>query len=539
MAEISEKNGALTTDEPQPVSKGPDDSISKESPTPSITDETAKAPAAPTPAHHASRANADAALELLEETGGLSQPVDPARNARLLRKIDIHVMPLICLVYFLQYIDKTSISYASVTGIAASTGLKGDDFNWVASIFFFGQLAFEFPTIRLLQLFPLAKYCSVNVTLWGATLACLAACTNYAGLLACRFFLGMLEAAIVPAWVLFTSQWYTKEEQAFRVGIWFSVCGAAQMFGGFFAYGVAIHVGSDPNAKLKGWQVIFLVLGLFTACVGAAFWFIMPDSPADAGFLSREEKVQHLERIRHNEQGIGSQAFKWGQLREALRDPMTWLYAFWVFAANIPNSIATSFGNILVKGMGYSSHESLLLVTPLGAWEIVFLIGLTYLGMRTRQRIYFCIAGHIPAIVGAILMATTEKVPALVGYYTSGGIPIGWTTILGLQSSNVAGSTKKVTVATIGTIGYTVGNIISPHTFQAKDAPRYLPAKISICILYVLITIDLFVMRWVLDRRNKQRDAEKAAQGDAYKVEENHEFFDMTDLENREFRYEL
>jgi MFS transporter, ACS family, allantoate permease len=485
------------------------------------------------------RAGADAALDLLRETGGMIQPLDLERRKRLVRRVDLHVMPLICIVYFLQYIDKTSLSYASVTGLIQSTGLVGNDFNWVASIFFFGQLTFEFPTIRLMQMFPLAKYVSVNVTLWGAVLACMAACKNYASLLACRFFLGVLEAAIVPAWVLFTSQWYTKEEQAFRVGIWFSVCGAAQMFGGFFAYGVATHVGADSNAALKGWQIIFLFLGLLTATVGIAFWFIMPDSPAVAGFLDKEEKVLHLERIRGNEQGIGSQTFKWAHVREALGDTMTWLYAFWIFAANIPNSIATSFGNILVKGMGYGSEESLLLVTPLGAWEVLALLGLTYGAMKTRQRIYFCIAGHIPAIVGAILMATTDRVPALIGYYTSGGIPIGWTTILGLQSSNVAGSTKKITVATIGTIAYTVGNIISPQTFQSRDAPRYLPAKISICIIYFLITVDLFIMRWVLDRRNRKRDEAKASMGAQYIPEENHEFLDLTDLENKEFRYEL
>lgn len=176
-----------------------------------------------------SRAGADAALELLRETEGLRQPFDPERNRRLIRRIDTHIMPLICIVYFLQYIDKTAVSYASVTGLIQSTGLVGNEFNWVASIIFFGQLAFEFPTIRLIQMFPLAKYVSVNVTLWGTVLACMAACKNYAGLLACRFVLGALEAAIIPAWVLFTSQWYTKQEQSFRVGIWFSVCGAAQM----------------------------------------------------------------------------------------------------------------------------------------------------------------------------------------------------------------------------------------------------------------------------------------------------------------------
>lgn len=378
-----------------------------------------------------------------------------------------------------------------------------------------------------------------NITIWGAVLACMAACKSYASLLICRFILGAAEAAIVPAWVIFTSQWYTKQEQAFRVGIWFSVCGAAQMFGGYFAYGVASHVGGDVNAALKGWQVIFLFLGLFTACIGISFWFIMPDSPEFAGFLTPEEKAQHIERIRSNEQGIGSRIFKWDQFWEAVADPMTWLYAFWIFAANIPNSIATSFGNLLVTGMGYSKKESLLLVTPMGAYEIVVLIGLTWIGMKFNNRLYACIAGHIPALVGAILMATTDKTPALIGYYLTGGIPLGWTVILGLQASNVAGSTKKVTVSVIGTIAYTVGNIISPQTFQKRDAPRYLPAKISICIIYFLITVDLFIIRWVLVRRNRIRDAEKEAEGEERKVEENHEFLDNTDLKNREFRYAL
>ena len=273
--------------------------------------------------------------------------------------------------------------------------------------------------------------------------------------------------------------------------------------------------------------------------IGVVFWFVLPDSPASARFLSEGEKVEHVERLRGNEQGIGSKTFKWDQFREALTDINTWLYAFWVFAANIPNSIATSFGNILVTGMGYSKLNSLLLVTPLGAYEVVILVGVTYLAMKTQQRLWCCIATHIPSIVGAILMATTNKAPALVGYYLSGGIPIGWTTILGLQATNVAGSTKKITVTCIGTIAYTVGNIISPQTFQAKDAPRYLPAKISIVILYFLITVDLYLIRLVYVHRNRKRDAEKHALGDAYSVEKNHEFQDLTDIQNQEFRYSL
>ncbi|KAF7629691.1 hypothetical protein AFLA_013399 [Aspergillus flavus NRRL3357] len=461
----------------------------------------------------------DGALQLLA-AGSEAGTLDPEASHRLVRKIDLYVMPLICIVYFLQYLDKIAISYASVTGLRESANLHGNQFNWVST-------------------FPLARYVAFNVTVWGTILACMAACHSFAALMVCRTLLGAAEAAVVPAWVVFTSQWYRKEEQAFRVGLWFSMCGFAQMFGGYIAYGVAIHIGGDPTASLRGWQVIFLILGLFTVVIGILFFFILPDSPVTARFLSPEEKALHAERLRSNVQGIGSNVFKKAQVYEALKDPNTWLYSFWVLAANVPNSIATSFGNILVSGMGYSQTQSLLLVTPLGAYEVVALIGLTYLAMKSEQRLLWCIIGHIPSIVGAILMATTDKAPALVGYYLTGGIPIGWTTILGLTSTNIAGSTKKITVSCIQTIAYTVGNIISPQTFQAKDAPQYLPAKISIVILYVLVTLDLYLIRWLSIRENRRRDQEKEALGDAYVVPQNHEFLDLTDRENPEFRYAI
>ncbi|KAJ5200252.1 Major facilitator superfamily domain general substrate transporter [Penicillium cf. griseofulvum] len=481
--------------------------------------------------------SADGALQLLE--AGSPSVLDSAASGRLLRKIDLYIMPLICIVYFLQYLDKIAISYASVTGLRESANLQGNQFNWVSSIFFFGQLALAFPTMRVMQLFPLAKYVAVNVTIWGAILASMAACKSFASLMVCRTLLGAAEASIIPAWVVFTSQWYRKEEQAFRVGLWFSMCGFAQMFGGYVAYGVATHIGGDPSASLRGWQVIFLILGLLTVVVGILFFFFLPDSPLTAGFLSVEEKAMHAERIRGNAQGIGSNVFKREQVYEALTDPHTWLYAFWVMAANVPNSTATSFGNIMVTGMGYSKTESLLLVTPMGAYEVVALIGLTYLAMKTQRRLFWCIVGHILAIVGAILMATTDKVPALIGYYLTGGIPLGWTTILGLTSTNVAGSTKKITVSCIQTIAYTVGNIISPQTFQAKDAPGYMPAKISICVLYFVVTLDLCLIWWVSQRENRRRDLEKEALGDAYVVPENSAFLDLTDRQNPEFRYAI
>ena len=71
-----------------------------------------------------------------------------------------------CIVYGLNYLDKTTISYASVMGIQEDIGLVGDNYQWLGSMFYFGYIAWEYPTSRLLQVLPLGKYCKHHFVLF-------------------------------------------------------------------------------------------------------------------------------------------------------------------------------------------------------------------------------------------------------------------------------------------------------------------------------------------------------------------------------------
>lgn len=112
--------------------------------------------------------------------------IDAATNRRLLRIIDWHLMPLLCLIYGLNYLDKTTLSYASIMGIKTDINLEGDDYQWLGSMFYFGYLAWEYPTNRLLQRLPLAKYSAFCVVAWGTVLALFATVSNFGGAVAIR-----------------------------------------------------------------------------------------------------------------------------------------------------------------------------------------------------------------------------------------------------------------------------------------------------------------------------------------------------------------
>jgi MFS transporter, ACS family, allantoate permease len=127
---------------------------------------------------------------ILEEGAALLS--DPKTRARLVRKIDLTIAPLLACVYFLQFLDKTTLSYTAVMGLRTDTKLKGQEYSDLSMLFYIGFLATEFPTQYLAQrLSRLSLYLGVNIVIWGVVLACHAACRDFAGLAVCRTLLGV------------------------------------------------------------------------------------------------------------------------------------------------------------------------------------------------------------------------------------------------------------------------------------------------------------------------------------------------------------
>jgi len=487
---------------------------------------------------HADPNDADEAMKAFADHGE-SLSMTPEEEKRLLRKIDLNLMPMLCIVYGLNYLDKTTLSYASIMGLQKDIHLQGTNYQWLGSMFYIGYLAWEYPTNRLLQRLPLAKWSSFNIIMWGLTLCCMAATSNFAGAVAVRFFLGVFEAAVTPGFALFTSQWYTRKEQGTRTGIWFSFNGFAQIFGGLVAYGISVGV-KKHGAAIAPWKIVFLSIGLLTVAVGCIFLYFMPDNQLNARFLTPKERLMAIERIRKNQQGVGNKHFKMYQFKEALLDPMTWAFFAFALIADIPNGGISNFFSQLIVSFGYTPDESLLYGTPGGAVEVVFLIVCGWLGDKFGHRIILGMTGMVTAVIGMLLIVCLPLANSkgrLAGYYLTQASPTGFVCLLSLLSSNVAGYTKKTTVAALYLIGYCAGNIIGPQTFRPGDKPRYVPAEITIIVCYSVCVLDLGLILWYYRNMNKKNEAIRAAPG--YQKLDKQEFLDMTDKENHEFVYTL
>ena len=189
----------------------------------------------------------------------------------------------------------------------------------------------------------------------------------------------------------------------------------------------------------------------------------MPDNQLNARWLSKGDRRLAIERVRVNQQGIGNKHFKMYQFKEALLDPLTWAFAFYACAADIPNGGISNFFSQLIVSFGYTPEESLLYGTPAGAVEIVTLLVSGWLGDHYGHRILISCWGLVVAIMGVLLIIAlplSSNKGRLAGYYLTQAAPAPFVALLSLIATNVAGYTKKTTVAALFLIAYCTGNII-------------------------------------------------------------------------------
>ena len=222
-----------------------------------------------------------------------------------------------------------------------------------------------------------------------------------------------------------------------RVALWSSFNGLAQIFGGLVAYGLSIH-----KYSIASWKIIFILCGILTIVFGFLFLVLIPDNQLNARWLSKEDRVLAIERVRGNQQGIGNKHFKAYQFKEALLDPMTWAFVFFAVVTNIPNGGLTNFFSLLIESFGFTARESLLYGTPGGAVEFVAMIGWGYLTTRMGNRIALGTVGLLIGLLGAILVVALPahlNVGRLIGYYLTLAAPVALVTVLSLIASNVAG----------------------------------------------------------------------------------------------------
>ncbi|GAA6034010.1 hypothetical protein JCM8097_000648 [Rhodosporidiobolus ruineniae] len=476
--------------------------------------------------------------------GEVAQEFTQEEKNAVRRKIDRRVVPLLAAVYFLQFWDKNSVNYSSVMGLP----LTGEHYNLVSMAFYIGFLIAEMPQSTLAQRFPMAKYLGINILLWGTALFLHAASGLFAPFFVFRVLLGVFESCVSPILIALVAAFYRKDEQAKRIGAFYVCNGITQIVGGAIAYGITKYSGPFDH-----WRIIYLLMGGITVFVGVAVFIWLPSSPSTAKFLTENERVIALERVRSNASGTVSHRFKKDQAKEAFTDPKVWGLVATMAIICVPNAAITSFTSILIKSFGYTSQEALLLNMPCGAIAIITTLSVCWLADAKKLRMIPLLVSVVPSIVGmAILIAYSKngshgahKGPLFVGILLSQTFVSGIALLYSWSSTNIGGSTKKAIVNALMLLAFSGGNLGGTQAFQSTDAPIYLPGKIALFVLLVLLVPVTLSMHFYVRRLNTKKADEVRrlveehgwSEADLQREKERLAFADLTDKANPFYVY--
>ncbi|UZJ54893.1 hypothetical protein CBS101457_004213 [Exobasidium rhododendri] len=445
-----------------------------------------------------------------------------------LRRIDTFLMPLMCLSVLFQYLDKSSLNYANLLGIRTDLNFSAYHYGWLGSIFYLGYLAASPVHGYFLQKCNLTYYLSANIFLWGVTLTLHAAAFNYAGLVACRLFLGIFEGALTPGFILITGRFYKSSEQVARTSIWFGQNGTAQILGGAIAYGVL----SQKATHLKVWQELYIILGLITVAYSFAVFFFLPDKPETTRLLTPRQRVIAIERIRTNKTGLHDKRFKRYQFIESIKDVRLYIIFFLICASNIANGISSNFSSAIIKGLGFDSKKTALIGMSTGASEIVAIAIGVVIAYYTKTRAVPGVFSFLIALIGGILLLTvTDKVTQVAAYCLIFFFPVASPLVYSWLSSCLGGTTKKIVFNVVLQLAYTTGNVVGPQV--AGVAPSYHQGKLVMCVMFGICIVLVSLISIIHFIWNKKREANGEGEGEVSLSD----LADYTDKELRSFRY--
>ena len=337
--------------------------------------------------------------------------------------------------------------------------------------------------------------------------------------------------------------------------------GIVNILGSLLSYGLG-HIQSD---LLHSYQIIFLFCGLLTVVVSVFVIIFMPDSPMEAKFLSEQEKLIAVERLRMNQMGVASRVWKWDHVLEAFMDVKTWLWFSMLTAVSIPSGGITTFGPLIIQSFGFGKFETILFNMPFGAVQIIATLGGAWLATRLKKKSPVLILLCIPPIIGIIILMVVGREKKhrgvlLVGYYLTSFYPGISPLIYSWSGQNTGGDTKRKVTTSILFVGASAGNIIGPHLFKPSEKPHYSRGLRSNLALFVaIVALVILGVLWirVLNRKhaatresmdkaaniadlsmvgNRETDAEEAENVQASGIGDK-AFDDVTDIKNEDFIY--
>ncbi|MFE3138277.1 MFS transporter [Streptomyces scopuliridis] len=410
--------------------------------------------------------------------GATALPSAPSAVERsAIKKVSIRLVPFVALMFFVNYLDRTAVSFAEPNGMGKDLALTAAQFGFASGVFFIGYIILEVPSNMALHRFGARRWLARIMVTWGIVSLLFTWVQNNDQLYVLRFLLGVAEAGFFPGAILFLSQWVPTRHRTKVLALFYLAQPLTTVVGAPLAGWLIGHHGLFG---LEGWRVMFLFVSIPAILIGVVAWFYLIDRPADAKWLSTAEKewltgelaAENATKTGSSERSHGREA-----LKEAFRSGRVWvlalvyfgfiygLYALAFFLPTIIEGFQESFGT------SFSVMDKALItaIPYLPAAIVLFFWSRHATRHSTRT---WHVAG--PAVVGGISIplalymgspAATIAVITVTACAIFAALPVFWS----IPSRFLAGAAAAAGIALINTAGNVAGFAAGYITGWLKD----------------------------------------------------------------------
>ncbi|KAI9454715.1 MFS general substrate transporter [Russula earlei] len=429
--------------------------------------------------------------------------VDPRK---LKRKIDFRFLPLLTLLYLMNFLDRGSIGNARLYNMQKDLHMTDKQYLLALTVFFFPYALFEVPSNLVLRYLRPSRWLPFIVFAWGIVMTFHGFAHNYGDLISLRCLLGLAEAGLYPGIIFYLSCWYKRSELGSRVALFFTAATMAGAFSGFLA--VAIH-NMDGLGGRPGWAWIFILEGLATILIACVSPWVLQDFPETAKFLTEVERVYIIRELREDQRlGTDGEKFKLKYLWQCLTDWKTFLTMGIHMGFTAASFSISLFMPTIIRELGFSPTTANLLSVPVYALACLLTCVVGFLGDRFGHRGYINLGFLGMAFVAYVILIVSRNVAlsyfavylAACSLYPAIPNNAAWT------SSNLEGSYKRAAALAMAISFGNMNAAVTSNVYRAHDRPWYRLGH-GVVLAYVAVAwLSSLIYTVLLRRENKARD---------------------------------
>jgi ACS family tartrate transporter-like MFS transporter len=376
-----------------------------------------------------------------------------------LQKASRRLLPFLFVLYVAAFLDRINVGFAQLQ-MKGELGFGDAVYGLGTGIFFIGYFVFEVPSNLILARMGARLWIARIMLTWGAISAAMALVRTPAGFYALRFLLGVAEAGFFPGIIYYLGLWFPPEQRASAVSRFMTAVPIAGLVGGPLS---GLLLSLDGVAGMSGWQWIFVGEGLPSIALGIAVLAWLPDGPADARWLTRDEREHLCARHRATDDVVAARGHV--DVRRALLHPTVWRLSLLALPLPLGLYTVTFWLPEFLKGLsGLGNVEVAILSAAPYAVAAVAMVLYGAHSDRTGERPLHVAAGTLVGALGVAMSAYAHSaVSGLVAFAVAlAGILSAYPILWAVPTTFLRGTAAAGAIGLINSIA-NLGGFVGPY----------------------------------------------------------------------------